>query len=245
MRILLSGYNGTMGKVVSEVAQDLIVCGYSNVLSSDASFPVYDNLENVVETVDVIIDFSNPKALPALLNYAVARRIPMVIASTGLSDVNHQAIDEASQIIPILQSGNFSLGINVLLDISEKLASALRDFDVEIIEKHHKLKVDAPSGTAIMLQEAVVKARPELTDISYGREGTDTKRSNHEIGMHSIRGGTIVGEHSLIFAGLDEIVEIKHIASSKKIFANGALHAAGFIVRKNNGRYTMEDVIHQ
>lgn len=247
MKIILSGYSGAMGRVVTELCQELegyeIVAGYSRREVEGFKYPVYSDLNDINEDADVIIDFSNVDAVLDVVDYAVKENIPMVIASTGLGDNQYEAIEKAAKDIPIIQSGNMSLGINKLIDIVEGLASALSDFDVEIIEKHHNKKVDSPSGTANMLVDAVKSGRENVSRVIYGREGNDTKRQDGELGVHAIRGGTIVGEHSVIFAGVDEVVEIKHIASSKRIFANGAIKAANFIVQKENGLYSMKDVI--
>lgn len=241
MRILLSGYNGVMGKEVSSFTND-IVAGYSNRME-DANYPVFTELESIDIPFDIILDFSHPSALKDLLNFAVSRKLPIIIASTGLSDSDHQLIDLASSHIPILQSGNFSLGLNLLLDITSQLTQVLKDFDVEVIEKHHNLKVDAPSGTALMLSDAVIEASDHIDRPVYGRHSNSEKRSANEVGVHSLRGGTIVGEHSVVFAGLDEVIEIKHTAYSKKIFVKGALDACEYLLEKEAGRYSMKDII--
>ncbi len=241
MRILLSGYNGQMGRVIQDLVE--VSCGYSNTVS-EASFPVYTNLKDVEETVDIIIDFSSPLALEEILNFAVKCKIPVLIASTGLEAHHFAMIDKASESIAVLQSGNYSMGVHVLKDITKRVAKVLQDWDVEIIEKHHNLKVDAPSGTALLLRDAVVEGNASLSHTIYGRSGTDAKRVADEIGIHAVRGGSIVGEHTVIFAGLDEVIELKHTAYSKKIFAKGALDAAKVLVHFKPGRYSMEDVIH-
>lgn len=247
MKILLSGYNGAMGRVITQLCEESqayeIVAGYSRTIAEAFNYPVYNNISDIKEEVDVIIDFSNVEALSKVLKYGLERKIPMVIASTGLGEGEYDKIKKASETIAIIQSGNMSLGINILLDIVEKVAASLNNFDVEIIEKHHKYKVDAPSGTANMLADAVRAGREDIDKIVYGREGSDAKRQDGELGIHAIRGGTIVGEHSVIFAGIDELVEIKHTPFSKRIFANGAFKAADFIVKKTTGLYSMEEVI--
>lgn len=247
MKILLSGYSGAMGRELTKLCQEdnkyEIVAGYARKKTEDTAYPVYNNILDIKEDVDVIIDFSNVEALTDVLKYGIVRNVPMVIASTGLGDMEFDEIKKASMYIPIIQSGNMSLGINTLINIVEKVAASLNSFDVEIIEKHHRYKVDAPSGTAQMLVNAVKSGKGDINNLVHGREGNETKRQEGDLGVHSIRGGTIVGEHSVIFAGEDEVVEIKHTASSKRIFANGALKAAEFIVTKTKGLYTMEDVI--
>lgn len=241
MKILLSGYNGQMGKVISDLYP--IKCGYSNT-HNIANYPTYTNLDDIKETVDIIIDFSSPKALPSLLNYAIKHQIPILIAATGLEDEHFKLIDQASKKIPVLQSGNYALGVHVLKDITRRVASVLTDWDVEIIEKHHHHKVDAPSGTALLLRDAVVEGNPKLDNTVVGRNGLDAKRQADEIGIHSVRGGSIVGEHTVIFAGLDEVIELTHKAYSKKIFAKGTLDAAKILIPKEAGRYSMEDIFH-
>lgn len=247
MKILLSGCSGAMGKVITEICKETdgyhIVAGYARMEIEGLDYPVYNNLSNVKEDVDVIIDFSNVEALPSVLNYGVEKNIPMVIASSGFGEAEYNEIEKASEKVAIVHSRNMSLGVNILLDIVKKAAASLIGFDVEIVEKHHKYKVDAPSGTAYMLMDAVKSGRKDLNETVYGRQGNDAKRQDGELGVHAIRGGTIVGEHSVIFAGLDEVVEIKHTAMSKAIFANGAIKAADFIVGKTKGLYSMEDVI--
>lgn len=247
MKILLSGYSGAMGRVITDLCQETqgyqIVAGYSRRSVEGFAYPVYSNISHVKEKVDVIIDFSNVGALASVLNYGLDNNIPMVIASTGLGQAEYGQIQKASKSIPIVQSGNMSLGVNTIVDLVKKIAASLNEFDVEIVEKHHRYKVDAPSGTADMLVNAVKAGRQDIGKVSYGREGIDAKRQDGEIGVHAIRGGTIVGEHSVIFAGMDELVEIKHTALSKGIFANGALKAADFIVKKTKGLYSMKEVI--
>lgn len=247
MKILLSGYNGAMGKVITQLSEESdgyeIVAGYARTIVEGFNYPVYNNIFDIEKDVDVIIDFSNVGAILNVLSYGVEKNIPMVIASTGLGEAEYNEIEKAAKSIPIIQSGNMSLGINILLDMVKNVAASLNDFDVEIIEKHHKYKVDAPSGTANMLADAVISGRKDIDKIVYGREGTHAKRQDGDLGVHAIRGGTIVGEHSVIFAGIDEVIEIKHTAFSKRIFANGAFKAADFIVKKTKGLYRMEEVI--
>lgn len=238
MRILLSGYNGVMGREVASMC-DSIVAGYSNVVES-ADFPVYTNLDEVAQDYDVILDFSHPNALKDLLNAAVKHNKPIVIAATGLTEGHHQMIDLASTHVAVLQSGNFSLGINAMLEITQALTQILAGYDVEIIEKHHNLKVDAPSGTAQMLMESVLESSDTIDTVVNQYTG---KRQANELGVHAVRGGTIVGEHTVIFAGTDEVIELKHTAYSKKIFVKGALKACEFIVKAPAGRYSMKDVI--
>ena len=246
MNILLAGATGQMGQVVSQVIENSehqIVAGFAHNTDSNFSYPIYQNIADISESFDVIIDFSIPETLPELLAFAKSKKVGMVIASTGHEEENIAKIHEAAQEIPILFSGNLSLGINVMEMVAEKLAQALAEFDIEIIEKHHRYKRDAPSGTAKMLFEAVNKGRGEKLIEVDGRSGVIEGRDPNEVGVASLRGGSIVGEHSVLFAGEDEVVEIKHTASSKKIFAHGAVKAAAFVLTKENGLYTMSEVL--
>lgn len=246
LKILLSGASGQMGKVISQTVKnkdDLkIVCGFARE-SYETSFPVYTSLDDVKEDVDVLIDFSGAGALDSIINYAEEINIPLVLASTGYTEEQESKIHDLSENLPILYSRNMSLGVNVMESIAEKMASMLSDFDIEIIEKHHNLKKDSPSGTAKMLFEAVDKGRNNTLNELDGRSGFYNERPKNEVGISSIRAGNIVGEHTIIFAGEDEVIELTHKASSKKIFANGALKAASFIVNEKAGLYTMQDVL--
>ena len=246
MKVLLSGATGQMGKAITEVVashnRDEIVAGYAKEKTTDLPYPVYDTL-NIDEDVDVIIDFSSPAALDELLNFATEKNLGIVLAATGYSEEEVSKINEASKNIPILYSGNLSLGVNVMQIIAEKLAHMLSDFDIEIVEKHHRYKVDSPSGTAKMLFEAVNRGRDEKLNALQGRDGFYKERPITEVGVSSLRGGNIVGEHTLYYCGEDEVIELKHIAASKKIFANGAIKAARFLIDRKPGLYNMNDVL--
>lgn len=246
MKILLSGATGQMGKAITEVVAshntEQIVAGFAKNTDDSLPYPVYNNLD-ISEDTDVIIDFSSPAVLEELLSYAKTKNIGIVLASTGYSDEDISKIKEASTVIPILYSGNLSLGVNVMQIIAEKLASMLEDFDIEIIEKHHRYKVDSPSGTAKMLFEAVNKGRENKLNALQGRDGFYSERPVSEVGVSSLRGGNIVGEHTVYYCGEDEVIELKHIASSKKIFANGAIKAARFLLNRAPGLYNMNDVL--
>ena len=239
MRLLLCGYDGSMGQVLSSLYK--VSAGYS-LKEKEESYPTYTDLSKIKEEFDVIIDFSHKSMMPSILDYATEKKIPVVIATTNLDDALHKKIDEASQTIPVLQSGNFSKGMNVTARITKELSKLLSDFDLEIEEKHHRYKEDAPSGSAEMLFDAAKEVRPNLEAIC-DRHALDKKRVTNEVGMHSLRGGTVVGEHSVFFFGNDETVEIKHTALSKKIFAHGAYDAAVYLVKQDKGRYDYEDVI--
>ena len=244
MKILLIGATGSMGKTIIDICSGNenyeIVAGIGS--GAEVSFPLYRELSEVKEDFDIMIDFSNHNLIESILEYGIRVEKPIVIATTGYSDEQINQIEEASKEIPILFSGNMSIGINVLLNIVENLSKSLKGFDIEIIEKHHKLKKDSPSGTAKMLFDSANKGRDNTLEEIDGRSGTNLWREETEVGIHSVRGGTIVGEHSVIFTGLDEVVEITHIAQSKKIFANGALSACDFLIEKEAGLYNMGDI---
>ena len=219
-----------MGSVVKECAknQGIEVTGFADELSTEKG--------------DVIVDFSHYSRLDTLLDYAVTNELPLVIATTGYSDEILKKIEDSSKKIPILLSSNMSLGINLLQDILEKITPILYpNYDIELIEKHHNKKIDSPSGTAKTLLEVMKKSIDDVIEEKYGRVGME-KREKNEIGVHSLRGGTIVGEHSVLFCGNDEIIELKHTALSKKIFAEGALQGAKFIIGKEPGLYSMKDI---
>ncbi|NLJ94286.1 MAG: 4-hydroxy-tetrahydrodipicolinate reductase [Clostridiaceae bacterium] len=249
MKILMSGATGKMGRMIFQMLeqskQHQIIAGFAVELDEKLPFPIYLNLEECQETdeIEMIIDFSSPNSLADLLNFALANKKPIILASTGYSAEQEEQIKKASKSIPILHSKNMSLGINVMQMLVERMAAALSDFDIEIIEKHHRYKKDSPSGTAKMLFESVNKGRDnKLTELD-GRAGMYDSREINEVGVSALRGGTIVGEHSVIFAGEDEILEIKHTANSRAIFANGAIKAAEFLLDQKPGFYTMNDVL--
>ncbi len=230
MEIIIHG-TGAMGRLLKEIAEsyeDIKITGFADELTD--------------ETGDIIIDFSHYSRLDALLDYSKNKRIPLIVATTGYSNETMRKIEETVKEIPVLLSSNMSLGVNLLNDILERIVPVLyENYDIEVIEKHHNQKVDSPSGTAKTLVETIERSCTEEMREQYGREG-NSKRERNEIGIHSLRGGTIVGEHSVLFCGEDEIIEIKHTAMSKKIFAMGALKAARFLVGKEAGLYTMKDI---
>lgn len=247
-RLILSGCNGKMGRVitacVAERCDCQIVAGFDINTESHAGFPVYANPANCSIEADALIDFSHPSALNGVLHYVKEHRMPAVIATTGLSQEQVASIREASKVIPTFFSANMSLGINLLLDLLKKAAAILgNDFDVEILEKHHNQKLDAPSGTALMLADAVKEGLDYEPKYVYDRHSVRQKRDNAEIGFSSVRGGTIVGEHDVIFAGHDEIITLSHTAMSKEIFAVGAINAALFLTGQPAGFYNMSDLI--
>lgn len=247
INILINGALGKMGKKVYESAQKnsnvCPVCGVD--IKSDFSvkdFPVYDSLLSVKEKVDVIIDFSSPASLDGILDYCINKKIPAILCATGYTEEHIEKVSNASKIIPLFRSGNMSLGVNALIDLVKKATASLGGFDVEIIEKHHNQKVDAPSGTALMLADAVKEMDNEKFYV-YGREGIVGKRNPNEIGIHAIRGGGIVGEHQVIFASGFETITLTHQATDRSVFADGAIKAAEYIVNKKVGLYNMNDVI--
>ncbi len=229
--ILLSGCNGRMGQCITQICKEnpqvKIVAGYDINTNALSDYPVYSQLDDVKEKPDVVIDFSNSSSLETLLAYCVKESIPVVLCTTGYSDDQLKEIREASQKIAIFKSGNMSLGINLIMRVLKDMGKVLGNgYDVEIIEKHHNQKLDAPSGTALMLADAVSSALPYTPEYIYNRQPVRQKRNKNEIGIHAVRGGTIVGEHDVIFAGLDEVIEIRHSISSRTVFANGAVNAA-------------------
>lgn len=238
-----------MGQVVANLAMEQsdieVVAGIDRFPDSCKNpFPVYSSLEECPLNCDVIIDFSIPQALPSLLEHAVKRNIPLIIATTGHSDNDLIEIKECSNQIPIFKAANMSIGVNLMYELVQKAAQVLGDsFDIEIIEKHHNQKIDAPSGTAYALADAINEVFLGSKNYVFGRHSKTDKRSPSEIGIHAIRGGTIVGEHTVIFAGKDEVLEVTHTAHSKQIFAAGALLAARFIVGKPCGLYDMQDIL--
>ena len=245
LKIIISGYSGSMGKVLTKCANEdselEIVCGSSKD-DLDVPFKTYHKMSEVEELADVIIDFSHHSTIEDTLSYAIKTKTPIVIATTGFNEEELEKIKKASNIIPIFHSSNMSLGVNVLVKLVKEAAKSLNGFDIEIIEKHHNKKLDAPSGTAVMIANGVKEVLPD-SEYIYGRHGRSDKRSSNEIGIHAIRGGTIVGEHTTIFAGHDEVVEIKHSAQSKDIFAKGAIAAAKFLVKQEAGYYNMNNML--
>jgi len=248
IRIIMNGYNGKMGRVICELIKNdkefEIVAGI-DVTSSNAVFPTFISINDCNMPADVIIDFSTASAVPHVLKYALEKKLPTVICTTGIDDKTLKMIDDASKIIPVFKSANMSIGINIIANLLKKAAPILDEagFDIEIVEKHHNQKIDAPSGTAILLADAVNSSMDNKFEYIYDRSNKREKRSKSEIGIQSIRAGTIVGEHSVIFAGKDEVIEFKHSAASKEIFAVGAIKAAKYVIGKPAGKYDMQDMI--
>lgn len=246
IKALICGICGKMGGVLSELIESdseiTAVCGVDLHEKSEL-VPIYASFNEVQEDVDVIIDFSSPAVLKEELDWAVKHKIPVVLATTGYGEDHLKLIESATEKIAVFKTGNFSLGINLLVKLVKKAAEALgENFDIEIIEKHHNKKVDAPSGTALMLAESANSAFDGQKNYLNGREGIVGKRGN-EIGIHAVRGGTIVGEHEVVFAGEDEIITLSHSARSKRVFAAGAIKAAKWICGKPAGKYDMTNVL--
>ncbi len=247
-RILISGACGKMGRVIArcvEAREDCTVaCGVDAYPNGTSNFPVTKRYDEVVEQVDVIIDFSNPAALDDLLAFATAKKIPLVAATTGYDSEQIAKIKEAAKVIPVFFSFNMSLGVNLLVNLAKRATEILGDqFDIEIIEKHHNQKIDAPSGTALMLADGINEVLDGSMRYEYDRHSKRQKRPKQEIGIHAVRGGTIVGEHEVIFAGHDEIISLSHKAMSKEIFAVGSINAAVFLATKEPGLYDMSQMI--
>lgn len=248
-KIILNGANGAMGKVVSElIALDStveIVVGVDLNTDVDLGFPVFDDIRKIDIEADAVIDFASVKAVDNLLDFIEEKKIPAVICTTGLSEEQIGRINELSKNTAILRSANMSLGINTLSKVLAQIAPTLRaaGFDIEIVEAHHRRKLDAPSGTAILLADAVNENMDEKLTYTYDRSKRHEPRRADEIGLSAVRGGTIVGDHDVIFAGEDEVITLSHRAYSRKIFANGAISAAKFLQGKTAGLYDMSDVI--
>lgn len=248
VNIVLCGCNGKMGHYIVDAAKDNnecnIACGVDAFGDNSYDFPTVKSFDELNTKYDVIVDFSNPVNLDSLLSYAVKYNVPAVICTTGYSKEQIEDIKKASEKIAVFYSGNMSLGVNLLIELAKQAAKILgNDFDIEVVEKHHNLKLDAPSGTALMIADGISEELEKEPQYVYDRHSYRKKRSKNEIGIHSIRGGTIVGEHDVIFAGNNEIVTISHQAQSKALFATGSLNAAAYIYDKSAGMYNMSDML--
>ncbi len=247
IRAILCGASGKMGGFVASAAENdseiSIVAGVDKVNSGE-KFPVFSSFSDINVDADIIIDFSNVALLDSMLDYALSQNIPLVIATTGYTEEQTGKIKKASEKIPIFFTFNMSVGVNLIAALAKKAASILGDgFDIEIIEQHHNQKIDAPSGTAIMLANAVNSVFGDSLNYEYDRHSVRRKRPKNEIGIHSVRGGTIVGKHDVIFAGHDEVITISHEAQSKEVFAVGAVRAAKFLYGKKAGLYDMNSMM--
>ena len=249
IRIIMHGCNGRMGQMISDICKEeeevKIVAGIDVAEVQNLSYPVFTDITKCDVKADVMIDFSTAKAADAVLDYCVEKQLPLVFCTTGLSDEQLKKMDLASEKIPILKSANMSLGINILFELLQRAAKVLAaaGFDIEIVEKHHNQKLDAPSGTALALADAVNDALNGAYEYTFDRSTERKKRESSEIGISSVRGGTIVGEHEVIFAGKDEVIELKHTAYSRAVFGYGVVEAAKFISGKAAGYYDMQKVV--
>ena len=249
VRIIMHGCNGAMGQVISSLAgksEDMeIVAGIDLNTEARSGYPVFSSLDECDVPADVIVDFASAKAVDGLLDYCGRTHMPVVLCTTGLSEAQIEKVEHTAKETAVLRSANMSLGVNLLLKLVKEAASVLAasGFDMEIVEKHHNQKVDAPSGTALALADALNEAMDHSYHYKYDRQSVREKRDPREIGIQSVRGGSIVGEHDVIFAGQDEVVTFSHTAYSKAIFAKGALAAAAFLKGKPAGLYNMSDVI--
>lgn len=246
--IILSGCNGKMGQVIARLlSQDddaKVIFGYDINTEMKNSFPVFSDFSETELKGDVVIDFSHPSSFSSVVNYCKTTKTPLVMATTGLSDEQKQELLELSKEVAVFFSANMSIGVNLLVDLVKKATAILGEaFDIEIIEKHHNQKIDAPSGTALMIADEISSVTDYSPEYVYDRHSVRKKRTSNEIGIHAVRGGTIVGEHDVIFAGNDEIIEIKHTATSKEIFATGSIRAAKFIKDIKPGMYNMTNLI--
>ena len=248
-RIIMHGCNGKMGQVITDICKSddevTIVAGIDVIDNRQNGYPVFTDIYDCNVEADVIVDFAAAVAVDNLLDYAVRRNLPVVLCTTGLSPEQLNMIEQVSKDVAILKSANMSLGINTIMKLLKEAANvfAPAGFDIEIVEKHHNQKVDAPSGTALALADSINEARNNEYDYVYDRSQVRKKRDKKELGISAVRGGTIVGEHEVIFAGIDEVIEIKHTAYSKAVFAKGAVEAAKYLAGKPAGLYNMSDVI--
>lgn len=249
VKVIMHGCNGKMGQVITKMlASDPdaeIVAGVDARAEALNDYPVFAHLEDCNVDADVVIDFSNAAAVDHLLEYCANKQLPVVLCTTGLSDKQLEHVEETAKKTAVLKSANMSLGVNLLMKLLKDAARVLapEGFDIEIVEKHHNQKVDAPSGTAIALADSINEELGNSCEYIYDRSGRRQKRDSREIGISAVRGGTIVGEHEVIFAGEDEVIEFRHTAYSKALFAKGAVTAAKFLAGKGPGRYDMSDVI--
>lgn len=249
IKVILNGCSGRMGSVLTDliaITNDMEVVAGIDVIKTDRAYPIFDSLVACTVSADVIIDFSSAASLVTYLPTAIERKLPAVVATTGLTVAELNLLDQAAHKIAIFRSGNMSLGINLVQQLLQSTTQVLGDnWDVEIVEKHHHFKKDAPSGTALMLAHSIKEVSKKPLYNVCGREGGDVLRQGDEIGIHSLRGGTIVGEHEVFFAGEDEVISIGHQAFSRKVFATGAIAAARYLVRQKQGLFTMQEMINE
>lgn len=248
-KLIMHGCNGKMGQVISKIVKEdpnvEMAAGIDAYTEIANDYPVFESIEKCDIKADAIIDFSNAAAVDGLLDYCVEKQVPVVLCTTGLSEEQLKKVEETSKKVAVLKSANMSLGVNMLLKLLQDAAKVLAPagFDIEIVEKHHNQKVDAPSGTALAMADSINEALDNEYRYTYDRSQVREKREKKEIGISAVRGGTIVGEHEVIFAGEDEVIEFKHTAYSKAVFAKGAVEAGKFLKGKGAGLYDMSDVI--
>lgn len=247
-KIAICGACGKMGRFINDVINGrddcVVIAGIDKLGEQYADFPVVKNVSELPEKPQVIIDFSHPSSLDDLISYALANGTALVLATTGYSDAEISKIHKAAEQVPVFFTFNMTLGINLMANLAKQAAKVLGgQYDIEIIEKHHNQKIDAPSGTAIMLADAINEELETKASYTYDRHSIRAKRNKNEIGMHSIRGGTIVGEHEILFCGRDEVISLKHEAHSKQVFAVGAVNAAVFLAGKTAGLYDMNSLL--
>ena len=247
LKVIATGYDGKMGKILADTIREdnelELDCVAARGLDSyEGDLKIYEDMSTIVEEADVVIDFSHHSNLDNILSYVLKTKTPLVIATTGYNDDEMNKIREAAKVIPVFQSYNMSLGVNVLVKLVKDAAKLLEGFDIEIIEKHHNRKVDAPSGTAVMIANAIKEVLPNVEN-NYGRYGRSAKRQPNEVGIHAIRGGNIVGEHDALFAGDNEVLTISHQAQSRGIFASGSIAAAKYLVKQKPGFYNMDSML--
>lgn len=249
IKVIMNGCNGKMGQVITGICKAdpavEIVAGVDLYDGIANDYPVFPNISVCDVKADVIIDFSNAQAVDDLLIYSAEKQIPVVLCTTGLSEEQIARVKETSEKTAILKSANMSLGINTLMELLKQAATILAPagFDIEIVEKHHNQKLDAPSGTALALADTMNEALDNTYEYKYDRSKERKKREKNEIGISAVRGGSIVGEHEVIFAGLDEVITFEHTAYSRSVFGKGAVEAAKFLAGKGPGLYDMQDVI--
>ena len=249
VKILMHGCNGKMGRMITEIVKNeedaVIAAGVDKFTGIPNDYPVFEKITQCDVDVDVVIDFSNAGAVDELLDYCVEKNLPVVLCTTGLSDEQLKKVEECSEKIAVLKSANMSMGINLLLKLLKDAAKVLAPagYDIELVEKHHNQKLDAPSGTALALADSINEAMGNEYEYVYDRSQVRKKRDAKEIGISAVRAGTIVGEHEVIFAGTDEVIEFKHTAYSRSVFAKGAVEAGKFLAGQPAGMYDMGDVI--
>ena len=249
VKMIMHGCNGKMGQVITKIVKEdanaEIVAGIDKYMGIPNDYPVFESIDKCDVDADVVIDFSNAAAVDGLLDYCVEKQVPVVLCTTGLSEEQLGKVQEASKKVAVLKSANMSLGVNMLLKLLQDATKILAPagFDIEIVERHHNQKVDAPSGTALAMADSINSVLNDEYTYTYDRSQVRQKRDKKEIGISAVRGGTIVGEHEVIYAGEDEVIEFKHTAHSKAVFAKGAVEAGKFLKGKSAGLYDMKDVI--